>query len=289
MKTENIKHIILIGAIVLALVTIGVFFAHNRSLKKNLTKERLSSEALLSEKLLLDKSIEKINVELMDVKSRNTQLGSRLEEKAREIDEKMAEMRKLMNENSTLRGFRSKARELEALTTKLNESISELNGMLENERLQFASEKQLLNDKVSALQKENGQLYATNTILSAMAGNNHRVEALRGKNDRLTVRARRTHKLVFSFELPATIGDNIEFKLNCPEGKVFDSKDNQHASIQVINNNRNFYASISDIPAVETKTIEMVYLPEEKLTKGNYEFQVYNNGRYIGSSKFRLR
>jgi hypothetical protein len=142
---------------------------------------------------------------------------------------------------------------------------------------------------LATLLKENGQLTTNNSILSAMASNNHRIEAVRGKNDKQTVRARRTQKLVFSFELPANVGSDIQFQVSCPEGKVFESRDNKAASVKVVNTNRNFFASTTEIHAVDTKTIEMSYIPENKLKKGNYEFKVYNEGRYIGSSRLTLR
>jgi DNA repair exonuclease SbcCD ATPase subunit len=289
MKTENYKQIALIVGIIVALMMSGIFLTKNRTLNKNLKVEKLTSETLLSEKLALDRSLEKLNAEMSDLKGKNKQLDLRVDEVSKQLDEKVNELRKAMSENATLRGFRAKARELEALTTKLNAELVGVRSEMEREKQRFASEKKELNDRIAVLTAENNQLASTNAILGAMAGNNHRIETVRGKNDKLTVKARRTQKLIFSLDIPGNVGNNIQFELVCPDGKVYESKDNKSASVKVNNSTRNFFASNNDILTAGTKTVEMVYKPEEKLSKGTYEFKVYNDGRYIGSSSFRLR
>jgi hypothetical protein len=288
MENKNYQQLALIAALVAVLIIAGLIFTGNRSLKKSLEKEKLSSESLLSEKLSLDRSLERLNGELTDAKGKNELFSSRIIELGKDLDEKVAELRKAQSENASLRGFRARARELEALTNRLNEEISSMKKDMDSEKQRFASEKQRLSDQVTSLTQENGRLSTSNAILSAMAGNNHRVETVR-KNDKQTVRARRTQKLVLSFELPAHIAENVTFAVSCPDGKVYESKDNKAAAVKITKNDRNFYASNSEIAAAETKTIEMTYIPAEKLKKGEYEFRVYNNGMYIGTNRFSLR
>jgi DNA repair exonuclease SbcCD ATPase subunit len=289
METKNYKQLALAAGIVAALLLAGFFFTGNRSLKQLLVKEKLTSESLLSEKLALDKSVEKLNGELTDVKSKNDQFGNKIMELGKSLDESAAELRKAQSENSTLRRFRTRARELETINGKLNEEISSVKREMETEKQRFSSEKQRLSDQVSNLAQENNRLATANSILSAMAGNNHRVETVRGKNDKQTVKARRTQKLVLSFELPANVAENITFAVSCPDGQVYESKDNKSASVKIAKNSRNFFANNSELLAAETKTIEMTFVPEEKLKKGSYEFRVYNNGMYIGTNRFSLR
>jgi hypothetical protein len=130
---------------------------------------------------------------------------------------------------------------------------------------------------------------ANNTILKAMAGNNYRVEAVRGKKDKLTAIARRTQKLVFTFDLPKDVGSRISFKLIAPDGKIFVSDENKSATVNATENSENFYASLKSFESVGTKRIEMTYVPATKLIKGIYKFEVYNDGNYIGTNQFKLR
>jgi hypothetical protein len=289
METKDYKQLALIAGIVVALLISGFFFTGNRSLKKLLVKEKLTSESLLSEKLALDKSVEKLNGDLTEARGRNEQFSNKILELGKSLDDSNAELRKAQNENASLRRFRTRARELETLNGKLNEDLASMKMEMESDKQRHASERQRLNDQITNLTQENSRLSTTNSILSAMAGNNHRVETVRGKNDKQTVKARRTQKLVLSFELPANVAENITFTVSCPDGKVFESKENKSASVKTVKNSRNFFAHNSELLAAETTTVEMTYLPEEKLKKGSYEFRVYNNGMYIGTNRFNLR
>lgn len=289
MRTTNYKQIALIIAVIIAVAATGLFLVNNNMLKNKLKKEKISSETLLSEKLILDKSVEKMKSEMNDLKGKNSQLDKKIATIAKEIEEKEAQLRKAMAENYSLRSVRAKVKELEMQIGKLNAEHNALKIESKNEKEKLALENQELSKKLADSKKDNDQLAATNAILRAMAGNNYLVEAVRGNNDVLTVRARRTQKLTFSFDLPNDVGNNIEYKLYCPEGKVYASNDNKNATVKVVKNSQNFYENIDGIGEVETKTIQMSFLPEKKLAKGEYEFKIYNEGRYVGSNHFRLR
>lgn len=285
METMNKKQIALTLGLVSFLIISGIFFVSNKSLKKDLTKEKIKSEALLSEKLALDKSIASFKNDLKTMKGKNSELDKKITEINQQLDKKQSEIKKLLAENASLNVLKTKVKELEALKNKLNDELYALQINYENLKFENLS----ANDQLTALKKEKEQLVITNTILAALAGNNYRIEAVRGKGDKLTVNARRAQKLVVTFDLPNDVSNNISFKLVTPEGTVFASDNNESALINITENSDNFYASIEEMDQKGTKRVELIYKPKEKLNKGVYEFEIYKETTYIGSTQLRLR
>ena len=285
MEKMNYKQIALIAVLGLTIILSGIFFVNNRSLKKDLQGEKIKSEALFSEKLMLDKSLVKFKDDLNSMKGKNNQLDKQIEDIKQQLAKKEAEVKKLIADNASYQTLKIKYKELEILKNKLNEELSAQKLAYENLRLQNQS----LNDQLAETLFEKEKLFDNNTILKAMAGNNYRIEAVRGKSDKLTIKARRTQKLIVTFDLPNDVGNNINFKLITPEGNEFASKDNKSASIKITENSDNFYASLKEMGKIGTKRVEMFYIPTEKLGKGLYKFDVYDNNTYIGSTQLRLK
>ncbi len=285
----NKNQLVYIAIIAIALIASGVTIVRNSKLKGKLNDEKIRSEALLSEKLQLAKSVEKLSGDLSRMEKLNADFTSKIEALEKQLEQKSAEIKRINANQAALRAARAKVKELENSVAKLSSDLETAKANAEREKNKLAAENQNLNDKVSALQKEIEQLKASTTILRAMASNNHRVEAVRGKNDRLTVRAGRAQRLVFAFELPNDIETNLSFNLTTPDGKKISSKSNQNAIVNISPRTNNFFEQNPILGNVGTKTIEIVYKREEKLAKGTYVFDVYNNEKYIGSSRFRLR
>lgn len=288
METKRKK--ILLVAILLALLISwmisGISFFNNNSLKNDLNREKLNSESLLSEKLLLEKTLEKVKSEMSDLQGINKRLDQKLLQLTDDLSKKESDLKKQIASNAPLR---SKIRELEASLGKKNEEFDVLARNYKTETEKLANEVLSLKNQLEKLTEESKMFEAANTILRAMSGNNFRVETVRGKNDKITAIARRTHRVVLSFKLPKDVGNNIWFKLVNPEGNIFESKDNKNATVKVIESNINFYEESPELKSVGTKTIELIYKPENKLSKGIYVFKIYSNDQYIGSSSFRLR
>lgn len=289
MKTTNYKQIALIAALVIAIITTGFYLVNNSKLKKDLKTEKLSSEALLSEKLILDKSLDKLKADLNELKGKNLQLDKKIGVITKELESKEGEYKRAIADNASFRAIKAKAKGLENLNAKLSEELKALKEESKRDKDKLAQNNEDLSKQLATVRKDFEQLSATNSILRAMAGNNHRVEAVRGKSEKQTLRARRAQKLIFSFDLPSDVGNAISFKLKCPDNIVYESKDNKNASVEVIKNPRNFFENNQKLGITETKTVELEFTPEEKLKKGEYEFMVYNDDGYIGSSRFRLK
>lgn len=289
MKTTNYKQIALIAALAIAIITTGFYLVNNSKLKKDLKTEKLSSETLLSEKLILDKSLDKLKADLNELKGKNLQLDKKIGVIAKELESKEGEYKRAIADNASLRAVRAKVKELENLNAKLSEELKGLKEESKREKDRLVQNNEDLSKQLATAMKDLEQLTANNSILRAMAGNNHRVEAVRGKSEKQTLKACRAQKLTFSFDLPDDVGDAISFKLKCPDNVVYESKDNKNASVKVVKNSKNFFENNQKLDKAETKTVELAFTREEKLKKGEYEFMVYNDDCYIGSSRFRLK
>jgi hypothetical protein len=149
-----------------------------------------------------------------------------------------------------------------------------------------------LNEKIASSTRANSNLADDNAILKSMVSDNYRTEAFRGRNEKLTVNARRTNKLQVSFDLPGQVtGNDIYFRIITPEGMEFSSNKDLAATIEIIENNDDLLASADpDAGAVAVnRRAEMSFRPQKKLTEGVYRFNLYNGDRFLGSTQLRLR
>ncbi|KPK86151.1 MAG: hypothetical protein AMS27_05665 [Bacteroides sp. SM23_62_1] len=288
MKTQmNRTQTALIAATAAFLILSGILFYSTRSLKNQLENEKIRSETLLSEKLNLEKSIDKFKKDLTALQGKNAQLDKVVKETSDQLAKKESEIRKLIAENASLNDLKKKNAELEALRKKLEEQVASLNMDMDK----LIAENKKFSDQLASMKKENESLTTHNALLEAMLADNYRVEALKGKHDKLTVAAKRTNKLMVSFDVPANLGKDLYFKLVTPDGKELSSKDDNSVTMKFYDENKNLMASLTGTAAgtQNAKRAELIYKPDHKLVKGIYKFNVYNNKEYMGSIQMRLK
>lgn len=281
------RRILLAGGLAVAIAISGLFLVNNMKLKNNLSAEKVKSEKLLSEKLSLDKTLSHIQKNVAELKSKNTTLDKAIAESNRKIQEKNEEINKLTAQNASVKDLKKKLAELENLKQQMNAEMAELNQSLAKAK----AENSKLNEQIASATKANSGLANDNSILKALVSNNYRTEALRGKNERLTVKSRQTNKLLVSFDLPGNVDNDVHFKVLTPQGKELSSKTDLSASIQITENGDALLASSnpSENGGPGTKRVEMTYKPTQKLTKGVYQFNLYNGERFLGSTQLRLK
>ena len=277
----------LIAATAALLIFGGFVLFRNMTFKDQLQKEKIRSETLLSEKLNLEKSIEKTKKDISVLQGKNSQMDKIVKETNENLIKKESQVKKLMAENASLADIKKKNAELEALRAKLEEDLRGLN--LNMEKL-LAESRQSSQD-LESVKSKNALLSEHNAILEAMLADNYRVEALKGRNDKLTVVARRTDKLLVSFELPSDVGNELSFKILTPGGEEISSVDNISAKTTFLNTDKNYIASLGGITSGDknTRRAELVYEPDNKLSRGVYRFSVYNGKDYVGSTQVRLK
>ena len=289
MKTKDSVTKAVLGTIfIFAIVVAGLFIYRNSALRNSLEDQKLKSEMLLSEKLNLDKSISKMNKDLNDLSGKNIQLDKKILETNTRIEEKNKEIKRLIVQNASIKILKKKNAELETLVQQLNKEINGLNNSLANAN----AENSKLSNQLTASSKTNSGLTSDNSVLKAIISDNYRIEALRGKKEKLTINARRTNKLTVSFDLPNNVSNKVYFKVITPQGKEFSSNDNFAETIITIKENGDRLLASADanmIGNAGTKRVEMTFKPNEKLKSGIYQFNIYNEDRFLGSTQLRLK
>jgi chromosome segregation ATPase len=286
-NTNKKTSIVLIGALTALIILSVSFFIINASLKNQLGDQKIKSEKLLSEKLKLDQSIKELKADMSAMAGKNARLDKLLGEANKKLQKKEAEIKRLIADNATVGELRAQVRELELLREQLTRDIANLNINI----AQLSDDNARLNELLARAKNENELLAFDNTILKAMVADNYRIEALKGKHEKLTINARKTDKLLVSFDLPSDVGRNLYFKVNTPQGEEFSSKTDLSAIINIVENNDRLLASANSDAgsSIGTKRVEMIYKPNKKLTKGVYRFNVYNDNSYLGSTQLRLK
>jgi hypothetical protein len=273
---------------VLAVLFAGLFFINHGSQKNKLKKEKIRTEALLSEKLELEKNMQAFQKQMAALKSKHASLDKKMKETNELLAGKENEIKKLMAERASARELKKKNAELEALRQQMAADIDSL--VLNMERLM--KEQLLVKEELDAMRATNDLLNLRNSMLEALLSDNYRVEALKGRNEKLTVVARKANTLVSSFDVPAGMGEAIHFKVITPEENEISSVDSRFATVRMQDYEENLMASISGGAAGSntfSKRAELVYKPEQKLSKGIYRFQVYDGTSYMGSVQLKLK
>jgi predicted RNase H-like nuclease (RuvC/YqgF family) len=286
METKISKSKIILASVMALLIVIaGIFYSAKISSDKNLNKEKIKNEALLSEKIKLDEMVNSQKKENTLLVGKNAQLDRILFANTKEIEKKEQEIKRLYAANSSISSLKQKIAELEALKNKLNTDIDQLNAA--NNVL--TSENTLLSEQLKSSQTENNALAINNSILRALVADNYRVEATKGRNNKLTLNAKRTNQLTVSFDLPADATENLHFKVIAPDGKEYASINDASAFIKVSDSNNLLASTDNIISDISTRHTEMVYKPTMKLQKGVYKFNIYNKNDYLGSTQLRLK
>lgn len=256
----------------------------NSSLEAGLRSGKLQSEALLSEKLLLEKDIRKMKDQLAGFNSRNIELNGSLKNVTAELASREAEYNRLKRENVSLAQVRKQRQELRRLHADLEKQFSDL--QLAYNDLQH--ENQDLNQTLLSLEDRNRLLFED--LERAMYANvdHTRVLAVKKKDDRLTVKARKTRKLIATFEVPGHL-KNLSFRLIDANGKTLTSEDGMIASVATPSQETITASSETQTVATRPQQVQMTYIPKSKLKRGVYTVEILNENLYVGSLQVKLQ
>jgi hypothetical protein len=256
----------------------------NGSLHTGLQDEKLKSESLLSEKLLLEKDIHKIKAQLLSIKTENGALNNLVTETSAKLKAHESEFNRLKKENASLLQIKKQRQELVALRSNLENELQSL-------RVSYAdmeARNKALNHTVASLQERNQML--TNDLNRAMFASidYSQIQALRGKSEKLTVRAKKTNKLVANFEVPASL-KNISFRILDANGNVLTQKNGIITSSIAPSENSYIASSDAEVHANKLQKVQMEYIPKEKLRSGIYTVEILNENLYAASLKIKLK
>lgn len=255
----------------------------NGSLEAGLQKEKLKSEALLSEKLLLEKEMTKLKDQLFSLKESNLDLENVVKSTSDKLRSQEAEYNRMKRENTSLGQIRKQREELQALRHQLENELQSLR--LSYSELEARNEE--LNRTVSVLEQRNRVL--TDDLNRAMFASidQSQIQAVKGKTDKLTVRAKRTKKLIAGFEVPGNL-KNLSFRIKDSKGKVLSTEAGSIA-VTVEPSDNNYLASTdSEVQGNRLQKVRMTYTPKQKLQSGVYTVEILNDDLYVGSLRVKL-
>lgn len=291
MKTSISKPKVIAAVSTILLFTAigGLFYMDHtkRSLKDLFDASRLNSEKLLSEKLGFEKDALRLDKELNKANKKNASTEKLLAETNEKLKAKERELNKKWADKSRMNALQSEVDELRNLRNSLESQLAAMETKIKS----LADANTMLSQSVSTITESRDLLQHEYEILTALTANNYRVDATRGKKDKLTIKARSARSLKLGFDVPLEVVESINFRINTPAGKVISSAD-ESVAIEMIEDGTTLLASTEEIGIdifKVSKRIEMTYLPKEKLKAGIYKIDVYNKDLYMGSCQVRLK
>lgn len=201
MENSNQKTVIYIGAVILAVLLLGLIFTavSNSKNKKNLQAERANSERLMTEKSTIQNDLDKVRQDISTLKTKS-------EENARllsDTETKLADTEKRMRSLSAQSARKSKAAEEEFQKQKaaLEKEYADLK--LNYDKLM--SQNGDLQKKLTEMESQTNDLLEKLKMMNTFNSDNFQVMGTRGKNDKQVIVARRVKKLNVNFEVPKAL------------------------------------------------------------------------------------
>lgn len=278
----------------IAVVTTALFLASllwlmnttrmNGSLEANLQKEKVRTESLLSEKLLLEKDIQKMKDQLASMRGKNEDLDKLYAATSSKLQQQEADYNRMKRENASLAQIKKQKQELIALKSELENELQRL----KTSYAELENKNREMNQAIASLEERN-KLLTDDLHRAMLASIDHsQIQATKKRDDRLTVKASRTKKLMANFEVPASL-KNITFRIIDPKGKALNS-DKGLISSSVTLSDKSYVASADgNATGNKLQNVEMTYIPKQKLKSGVYTVEILNENLYVGSLKVKLK
>lgn len=256
----------------------------NSSLETGLKEQRLKSESLLSEKLLLEKDIEKFKEQLSALKDQNTELDNLFNTTTAKLNAQEADYNRLKKENATLGQIRKQRQELLAIQDQLKNELQ----ALKTSYAALESENKNLNQTIAALEERNKILVADLNRAMYNTVDQSQLHAIKSKPEKLTVKAKRTKRLIANFEVPAHL-KNLSFRVINDKGNLLGPKEGSISFNAVPSDNSYLASNENTESGKKLQKVEMTYTPLKKLTPGVYTVEILNENLHVGSLKVKLK
>lgn len=250
------------------------------------SKERdllLRNERLIGEKLELEKQLALRDEALLNEQRTSAQTDQRIHQ----LQNALAQAQQAAAAN----GGRSKEvdklkRQLAMLQTSKENALASLEGRYHAERdLQEQLEQLRMERDALAARLEQQQL-------GSHLVNNAMVQAIRGKRQHPTVKARRAREIRMGFDLPKEIASDATFKITCPDGKTHAGED---LATTVVTSARQDEALAAIHPMTmdhtkdRTARVHLKFTPKERLAPGTYRIDIWAGDLYLKTVLLDLR
>ena len=276
------------AALFASMLTIGVMYRNNSLLTEDFKAKKVRTESLAAEKASLKGEMEKLKRELASFSTQNKELEKAIKEAQYKVVAKEAEIARMSSENAS--NLQKLRKENEAVKKIRQELLAQLESMKKN-NAQLEAEVSELNKTIAALRKENESLYARTSEKSLMAYN-FRVETVKKRKDKLTVKAKRINKVKVSFDVNSSkkLAGDIYIKLSSEKGDMEGETLLAYEELEEPNSDE-LWASTDTyiISTDEFKRYTVAFDPKDKMASGVYYIKVYSGNSYLGSSQFKLR
>ena len=254
-------------------------------------------DSLSQVKVALEDNLNQLEVAFSDLSSGKDTLAQRLATATNIIAEKEAAIREIKSQNiREERALRTQVQRLQTIKDRYETIIAVLDQknaalLAENARLRGRTDS--LSLQISDLGKQL-EAQIRRTLSAQYKATSFRVEVQR-RNDKLTVRAKRTRELLVSFELnnvPSAYQSNQQLYLVITDDKGLPiaSKNPIQATIKTEQGAVQIIAQATQFQnVIRDQRIALNYKLEDRLQKGTYLVSVYSDkGFLLGVASFRL-
>lgn len=271
-------------------IALTITYRSNSLLSEDLKGEKVRTESLSAEKSSLKKEIDRLKLELGSFDTKNKELERAIKEAKYKLAEREASINRLGKEHaSSIQKYKN---ELSAIRKIREDLVAQLENMKKT-NAQLAHEVNELNATIATLRKENETLYVRVNEKPMMAYN-FRVEAVKKRKDKLTIKAKKVNKVNISFDVnnPKNLSGNIYVKVRSDN-----ERDLQGETLLAFEeapglDEESLMASTEPFVLVESddyKRFSVAFDPKDKMAAGVYHVMVYSGNNYLGTTQFRVK
>jgi len=296
---KNIALMAILGMLLISSLGIWSWYRYNALDELRQTEAKLHEveiDSLVQVKVGLESYLDRLQVAFADLSTENDTLAQRLATTTNIVAEKEAAIQEIKSQNIREEAaLRAQVQRLQSIKDRYETIITVLdqkNAVLsaENARLRGVTDSLYL--EISELGKQL-EAQIRKTLSAEFKATGFRVEMER-RNDKPTIRAKRTRELKVLFDLnripPSYQGNqNLYLVITDDRGTPIPSDKPIEVSITTEKGSLGIVAQASQLQnVIENQRVEMVYKLEDRLKKGTYVVTVYSEKGPLGVVSFRL-
>jgi len=246
---------------------------------------RLAKEELIGEKLQLEKQLAELERKHADAKIHALDADHRIHE----LEQRLAQAQRTPRQSAT-------AATGSGNSSRMKRELADALDAQDRLRRELGAAQ----DGQRSLQDQLNMLRADRNALAARLGqqqqgaqmvNNAAVDALRGRRQHLTVRARRTNEIRMAFDLPEHIASNASFQIISPSGKTFEGGG---AALSVVPGPEQDDALAARFMLAgggqeRASRVHLHFRPEKRLEAGTYRIDIRSGELYLNTVMLNLR
>ncbi len=288
-NTTNKSFLLSISAISALIIGTGILFFNNRKMLDDIRAERVNSESIIHDRNFALQEIKVLKKENAHLKDENQKLE----------EESKFEHHSLELANSKLNSFQTKVNEIKLLekqiaqfqTIKFN---SEADNIRLNDQFQASQKLNQIQDQIIRSKEKEIEVLSARIKEHANKAILFDVEARKSLKGNLTTKARSTRSIHIEFSISqGTIPLNAPLYVTLTDLQLGKGISGNELPISIQVDGENITLNPVAFARWEGKGIadrmELDVELMQKLSKGQYQVDVYSDTRYLGGSRLRLQ